>query len=95
MAYPFNFGSATSPVAMSNLDLMFNQVGAMIEIPCSASGTNAISLTPLTNCPALTSYNELGGYRFRAVGTSTGTVLPKEMLARLRVKALAVARQSR
>lgn len=59
---------------MSALDTMFNQAAAQISIPCSALGTNAISLTPLVNCPALTSYNELGGYRFRAVGNSTGAV---------------------
>lgn len=74
MSWPFTFGTATSPVAMSNLDTMFNQAAAQLQIPCSASGTNAISLTPLTNCPALTAYNELGGYRFRAVGNSSGSV---------------------
>jgi hypothetical protein len=74
MGWPFNFGTATSPVAASHLDDMFNQVGAMISIPCAALGTNAISLTPLTNCPALSSYNELGSYRFVAVGTSTAAV---------------------
>jgi hypothetical protein len=59
---------------MSSLDTMFNQVGAMIAIPCTASGTNAIALSPNVNCPALTGYNELGGYRFVAVNTSTGLV---------------------
>jgi hypothetical protein len=46
----------------------------MVSIPCTASGTNAIALTPNVNCPALTGYNELGGYRFVAVSTSTGLV---------------------
>jgi hypothetical protein len=59
---------------MSSLDTMFNQVGAMIAIPCTASGTNAIALSPNVNCPALSAYNELGGYRFVAVNTSTGLV---------------------
>lgn len=59
---------------MSYLDTMFNAAAALTSIPCTASGTNAISLTPLVNCPALSSYNELGGYRFRAVGNSTGAV---------------------
>jgi hypothetical protein len=71
---PYPFGSATSPEPMSSLDTMFNQVGAMLQIPCTASGTNAISLSPNVNCPALTSYNELGGYRFVAVSTSTAPV---------------------
>jgi hypothetical protein len=53
---------------------MFNQTAAMIQIPCSASGNNAVSLTPLINCPALAAYNELGGYRFRANGNSSAAV---------------------
>jgi hypothetical protein len=71
---PYPFGNATSPEAMAYLDNMFNQSAAMMSVPCSASGTNAISLTPLTNCPALSAYAELGGYRFRAVATSTNLV---------------------
>jgi hypothetical protein len=74
MGWPINFGTITSPEATAALDTMFNQVGAQIQIPCSASGVNAISLTPLVNCPALTAYNELGGYRFRAAASSTGPV---------------------
>jgi hypothetical protein len=46
----------------------------MLAIPCTASGTNAIALSPNVNCPALSGYNELGGYRFVAVNTSTGLV---------------------
>jgi hypothetical protein len=71
---PYPFGNASSPEAMGCLDNMFNQSAAMLHIPCSVSGTNALSLTPLTNCPALSSYNELGGYRFRAAATSSGPV---------------------
>jgi hypothetical protein len=74
MTWPFQFGTATSPVAASHLDDMFNQVGAMIEIPCSVTGTNTLSLTPLPNCPTLSAYTELCGYRFRAVGNSSGLV---------------------
>jgi hypothetical protein len=71
---PYPFANATSPEQMAFLDQMFDQVGAMINIPCNAAGTNAISLTPNVNCPALTAYKELGGYRFRAAATSTGAV---------------------
>jgi hypothetical protein len=71
---PYPFATATSPEPMASLDTMFNQVGAMLAIPCTPSGTNAIALTPNVNCPALSSYNELGGYRFVALGTSTGLV---------------------
>jgi hypothetical protein len=71
---PYPFGTATSPEPMASLDTMFNQVGAMVSIPCTPSGTNAIALTPNVNCPALSSYNDLGSYRFVALGTSTGLV---------------------
>jgi hypothetical protein len=74
MTWPFNFGTATSPVAASHLDDMFNQCAAMDSLPCTATGTNAISLSPQANVPALTAYTELCGYRFRAVGTSSGLV---------------------
>ena len=74
MPWPFTFGTATSPVAASNLDLMFNTAASGTAIPCSALGTNAISLTPLPTFPALTAYTELCGYRFRAATSSTGTV---------------------
>ena len=68
------FGTATSPEPMSALDTQFNNVASGMELPCTASGTNAISLTPLVNFPSLSGYNELGGYRFVAVNTSTGLV---------------------
>lgn len=74
MGWPFTYGTAVSPVAASTLDTMFNQVAAGMAIPCTASGTNAISLTPAANFPALTSYNELGGYRFKPVATTTAAV---------------------
>ena len=74
MSWPFTFGTATSPVAASNLDNMFNQVGSGMALPCSCVGTNALSLQPLPGFPALTSYTELCGYRFRAQTNSTGAV---------------------
>ena len=74
MSWPFTFGTATSPVAAANLDNMFNQVGSGMALPCSCVGTNALSLQPLPGFPALTSYTELCGYRFRAATSSTGAV---------------------
>jgi hypothetical protein len=74
MSWPFTFGTATSPVAAANLDNMFNQVGSGMALPCSCVGTNALSLQPLPGFPALTSYTELCGYRFRAQTNSTGPV---------------------
>jgi hypothetical protein len=75
MTWPTTFGTLLGgDEPLSLFDGMFNQTAAMIQIPCSASGNNAVSLTPLINCPALASYNELGGYRFRANGNSSAAV---------------------
>jgi hypothetical protein len=75
MTWPTTFGTLLGgDQPLSLFDGMFNQTAAMIQIPCSASGNNAVSLTPLINCPALTAYNELGGYRFRANGNSSAAV---------------------
>ena len=68
------FGTATSPEPMSALDTQFQNVASGMELPCTASGTNTISLTPLSSFPSLGSYNELGGYRFMAVNTSSAAV---------------------
>jgi hypothetical protein len=75
MTWPTTFGTLLGgDEPLSLFDGMFNQTAAMIQIPCSASGNNAVSLTPLINCPALAAYNELGGYRFRANGNSSAAV---------------------
>lgn len=55
-------------------DAMFNQVASMIAIPCTATGTNAIVLTPIGSAPTLTSYANFNFFRFLAVGNSTGAV---------------------
>lgn len=68
------FGTAVSPEPLSQLDAQFTNVAGGMTLPCTVSGTNALSLTPLANFPALLNYNELGGYRFRAVASSTGPV---------------------
>jgi hypothetical protein len=67
-------GLAGGNQPLSLFDAMFNQVAAISTIPSSAVGTNAISLSPLPNCPTLTSYTEFCSFRFRAVGTSSGAV---------------------
>jgi hypothetical protein len=68
------FGTATSPEPMSALDTQFTNVASALDISCTASGTNAVSLTPLSTMPSLSSYFELGSYRFVAVNTTTGVV---------------------
>lgn len=74
MAWPITFNSLTNPQPLSDFDVMFNAVAGVISIPSIASGTNNISLTPVTNSPALPGYVELCGARFRATGTTTGLV---------------------
>ncbi len=75
MTWPTTFGAiAGGNQPLSLFDTMFQQVAAISTIPSSAVGTNAISLTPLVNCPTLSAYNELCSFRFRAVGASTGLV---------------------
>lgn len=68
------FGTAVSPEPMSALDTQFTNVASGMTLPCTATGTNAISLVPTSSFPALTSYNELGGYRFVAINNSTAPV---------------------
>lgn len=59
-------------------------------IPCSASGTNVITLTPNDATPFLEGYRDYEAFAFTAANTSTGavtaTVVPKKgTLATLKV----------
>ena len=74
MAWPILFNSLTNPQGLVDFDNQFNAVTATLSIPSIASGTNAISLTPVTNVGALQNYQELCGARFRAAGSSSGPV---------------------
>lgn len=46
MAYSFVFGNAASPIALSNLDDVFNEAGLLGTIPCDVTGTNTLTMTP-------------------------------------------------
>lgn len=71
MTWPVNFGNLFGGnQQLSLLDQQFQQTAQMLEIPCSASGATAISLTPLVNCPVLTGYTEFCAARFRAAANS-------------------------
>ncbi len=75
MALPVTFGPLTA-AQMSQLDQDFAAVGALATLQCSATGTNALVLTPAANQPALTGYglpNPLK-FGFTAAATSTGSV---------------------
>lgn len=51
-----------------------NVVGANRVIPCSASGTNTITLTPNESSPLLEKYVDYEIFVFAAAETSTGSV---------------------
>lgn len=59
---------------MSFLDDTFNALGNFVVIPCTATGTNAISLTPNTNTPIITTLSNYMVFSFVATNTTTGAV---------------------
>lgn len=75
MALPTSFANATTATGQQ-LDNNFQAVGALVTVQCTAIGTNAITLTPAANAPAVTAYNLPYPVKFGFVGftTSTGSV---------------------
>lgn len=57
-----------------NIDANEAALGACTVVPCTASGTNAITLTPASNTPAVTAYANYKLFGFVAAATSTGSV---------------------
>lgn len=82
MALPHSFGNETNPI-MSELDDNFAALGNISYVPCIASGTNSITLTPQANTPAVNGYSQLQGFAFLAAQTNSGSV-------QLRVNALTI-----
>lgn len=75
MSLPYTFGTLPAGnTPASNLDANFTALGNIDYVPCTASGTNAITLTPVANTPTIASYGQLQGYSFIAAGTSTGAI---------------------
>lgn len=78
MAWPTTFtslGGGNQPLSL--LDGMFQQVAAMVAIPCTATGTNSITLAPIGNAPSssnLGSYSNFNTFSFLASATTTGPV---------------------
>ena len=56
MSLPFSFANATQAQG-SWLDQNFSAVGVLGTIPCSVSGTNTITLSPLANTPTISAYS--------------------------------------
>lgn len=74
MALPHTFANVTE-LDTPQLDDNFNAVGALTVIPCVASGTNAITLTPVANTPTISVYtNNAPEFSFEAASTSTGAL---------------------
>ena len=71
MAWPVTF-AALSTVPLSDLDTMFNAAGALTVIPCSVTGTNALSLTPLADTPTIGGYFNYQLFSGVCAGANTG-----------------------
>jgi hypothetical protein len=75
MALPTTFGPLTA-ASMAQLDGNFAAVGALTTLLCTATGTNAIVLTPVANQPTVNGYglpNPLK-FGFVAPAATTGSV---------------------
>src|SRR6516225_9627677 len=75
MAWPTIFAQLSGgnqPLAI--FDAMFQQVAQMIAVPCVASGTNSITVSPITNAPTINPYTEFCAVRFKAAATATGAI---------------------
>lgn len=72
MALPVTFATlAAGNQPASLLDQNFAAVAAMGVIQCTATGTNAYALTPITNMPAVTSYANYQKFSFVCPNTNT------------------------
>jgi hypothetical protein len=60
--------------SLSLLDQQFADFGNWVVIPCTASGTNNISLTPMPLTSSLPSYGFMNLFAFIGSGNSTGPV---------------------
>lgn len=75
MALPVTFGPLTA-ASMGQLDQNFAATGALTTLQCTATGTNALVLTPRANQPTVNAYglpNPLK-FGFTAAASSTGAV---------------------
>ncbi len=67
------YAAQTAP-GMAELDQTFADVGALGIVPCTASGTNSITLTPNANTPTISAYANYLQFSFVAANSSTGNV---------------------
>ena len=74
MPLPYQFANVTE-LDTPQIDANFAAVGALGSIPCTCSGTNALTLTPVANTPTVSAYTNLAPvFGFIAANTSTGVM---------------------
>jgi hypothetical protein len=71
MPLPFIFANATT-VTTPQLDADFAALGAFVAIPCTVTGTNALTLGPVGNAPTVAAYVNYMPFSAVAVATNTG-----------------------
>lgn len=76
MPLPNNFGSVATGAQEpgSALDANFAALGVLVTLPCTATGTNAINLTPFVNTPTVSAYQNFLRFSFTAAAATTGAV---------------------
>lgn len=70
MALPFQFANVSTLVT-SQLDANYNALGALTPIPCSVSGTNTVTMTPLASTATVSAFSNY--MQFTGVAASTNT----------------------
>lgn len=73
MALPFAFSNNTTPTG-PQLDADLQQLGEQSVRPCTAAGTNSITLALNANVSAITSYQNYQRFSAVAAATNTGAV---------------------
>lgn len=75
MALPHVFSTyPTGNFPASNWDDNWNAVAAMGVVQCTATGTNTIALSPITNMPAIAAYTNQQLFNFVPAANTTGSV---------------------
>lgn len=73
MTLPIIFAGLPGPVPLADLDTNFAALGALAVIPCTITGTNALTLAPAANTPTVGSYQNYQAYAGIAAVTNTGS----------------------
>lgn len=76
MALPYSFSNNTSPTG-PQLDANQAALGAQGIIPCTASGTNTVVMTPNANTSTVSAYANYARFSSVASATNTGPVVAR------------------